>query len=133
MPSMGPRYPKQLNKIALGEQYSVVKIAALCEVSERSVLRWAQQGYLEKNTSNNYQLNPKTTPDRETATVITVQRKYSNEELEDFYKQIAAGHRPMAIDVGRFVREKAETKTFEAILEALSEFREFVQFVIEFH
>ena len=137
MPKAGLRYPKRLLDLKLNARYSVKEIATNTDVAERSVFRWITQGYLTRVATlggvGYYEVNATLQPEleekREEKT--KTKGKYTKEELESIYQDVIRGDRQIAIDVGRFVREKADKQTFQAMLKAFDEFREFVQFMID--
>ena len=133
MPRIGTRYPNKLLELTETDKYPAKSIANLLGITERSVFRWHQQGYLRRQYNDDgkafFSINPNLLP--EGVERKEVKKLYTPKELEQIYTEVSKGERRVAIDVGRFVREKADTKTFQEILIVLQQFQEFVEYVIE--
>lgn len=130
---MGARYPQQLNLLYPNEPYTLKKIVDILGVTERTVYRWIENDYLEREVKDDgtttYIVNQAATPDTK-AKIAAVKRKYSDDELEGIYQRLKSGELKKVLDISTIIQSNPSQSTLAAVLQALDEFRELFVYVI---
>lgn len=134
MPNKGnPIYPKKILLLKPDEEYTIPKIAGICSVSERTVFRWINSDYLEKTGVNTYQVFAANIPKNFAKSENKVLRKYTADELEDFYVKILSGELEAQINIAEVLRGEHGTdiRVLRSLMQGLDDYRELIDYVIE--